>query len=82
MVSFLQWLIELVNNLPVVNFTTVFTQNQNFVEGVLAITNGIGFFLPISALVPILVCEIAVNMFHSKWALILRIKSFIPFFNK
>lgn len=61
--------------LPVVDF--------NIPAGVFdvlpSLLNGIGYFIPIRGLLPILVFSISFHSFRFVYRVILRIKSFIPF---
>lgn len=47
-------------------------------EGLNSILGLLGFIFPIKGLLIILATSISIKMFHILWALILRIKSFIP----
>ncbi len=42
------------------------------------IFNGIGYLLPVKALLPILITDISLDFLRIAFALIIRIKSFIP----
>jgi len=49
-----------------------------FVSGLSSIFGSINYFVPITQLMPILVIEFAVVGFKIIWAIVVRVKSFIP----
>ena len=51
---------------------------DNILDGLSSIFSCLGFIFPIKGLLPILAFSLSIKFFHIIWALILRIKSFIP----
>lgn len=51
---------------------------ENITETICDFFGVVGYFLPLGALMPILVCSAGILGFRFIWAIILRIKSFIP----
>lgn len=51
-------------------------------EALKKILLNIGYIVPLSSLIPILVISFTLDHFTAIWALILRIKSFIPTFGR
>ncbi|MDE6775299.1 MAG: hypothetical protein K2J37_03230 [Ruminococcus sp.] len=64
----------LVKALPKINFSLP----DNVFDGIDTFLSNVGYILPINALMPILVSSLAISVFKISWALIIRIKSFIP----
>lgn len=58
------------------------TTNLSFPDSLTSICDtlffGLGYILPIGGLMPIFVCSFILSNFRIVWAIILRIKSFIP----
>jgi hypothetical protein len=72
--AFCGLIIKAINQLPDIDFTIP----ENVFDGLKYIFDGIAYFIPIKALLPILFIDISISVFQIVWALILRIKSFIP----
>jgi hypothetical protein len=70
--SLLRFVLRLLPELSVEMPDGIFESISNFIDG-------IGFFLPISLLLPLLYVYLSIVGFHVIWSLILVIKSFIPF---
>lgn len=51
---------------------------SNVLQAGTAIFKGVGYFIPIAGLVPILLINIAIDGFKLIMAIVVRIKSFIP----
>lgn len=66
--------LELLNSLPDIKFEIPDVAFQEFYDIISSLT----WALPVVALMPILVISFALQGFKIAWALILRIKSFIP----
>lgn len=49
-----------------------------FIQGLGSVFSSINYFVPIRSLLPIVVIELAVIGFKIIWAIVLRVKSFIP----
>ena len=64
----------LIDSLPEVDFKIP----DNVINGVSAFLLNLGYFLPFKELMPILVISLSVKIFQIAWALVIRIKSFIP----
>lgn len=64
----------LIDSLPEVNFSIP----DHVMNGVSAFLLNIGYFVPIKELMPILIISLSVKTFQIAWALVIRIKSFIP----
>lgn len=64
----------LISLLPDISFSIP----ENIFEGLRDILGVLGFIFPIKGLLIILATSISINSFHIIWALILRLKSFIP----
>lgn len=47
-------------------------------DWLLSMSRALGYLLPIKALMPILVISFGISAFKISWAIILRVKSFIP----
>lgn len=60
--------------LPAVDFSIP----DNVYNGIETFCTNIGYVVPINALLPILVTSFALSTFQIAWALVIRIKSFIP----
>lgn len=50
----------------------------NIFNGFNSILNLLGFMFPVAGLLPILVISFGIKYFQIMWALLIRIKSFIP----
>ncbi|MDE6789313.1 MAG: hypothetical protein K2J47_08350 [Ruminococcus sp.] len=64
----------LVKALPEIDFAVP----DNIFNGINTFLSNVGYVIPIRALMPILVSSLALSAFKISWALIIRIKSFIP----
>lgn len=64
----------LLDGLPDVDLSAV-GSGMSYLNSILAY---IGYFIPISELIPLMVIELAVIGFKIVWAIVLRVKSFIP----
>lgn len=64
----------LVNALPAVDFA----MPDNVFNGIDTFVSNVAYVIPIRALMPILVSSFSISCFKIFWALLLRIKSFIP----
>ena len=51
---------------------------ENIFNGFNSILNLLGFMFPVAGLLPILVISFGIKYFQIMWALLIRIKSFIP----
>jgi hypothetical protein len=51
---------------------------ENVFESLKGIINGIGFFLPLSSLTPIVYIIIGLTGFRIIWAIVLKIRLFVP----
>lgn len=60
--------------LPEINFFIP----DNIFNGINTFVCNVGYVLPIKALMPILVSSFTISTFKIVWALVIRIKSFIP----
>lgn len=64
----------LISLLPDISFSIP----DNIFNGLKEIFGLLGFIFPVKGLLVILTTSISIKLFHIIWALILRIKSFIP----
>lgn len=64
----------IISSLPSIDFNIP----DNVLEGLSYISQYVNYFIPVSALMPILVINVSLSVFHIVWSIILRIKSFIP----
>lgn len=64
----------LIDSLPEVDFKIP----DNVMNGVSVFLLNLGYFVPFKELMPILVISLSVKIFQIAWALVIRIKSFIP----
>ena len=64
----------LLDLIPTINITIP----DGVIDWLLNTCNSIGYLLPVKALMPILGIMISINAFKISWALLLRVKSFIP----
>lgn len=60
--------------LPAVDFSIP----DNVYNGIETFCTNIGYVVPFNALLPILVTSFSLSAFQIAWALVIRIKSFIP----
>ena len=58
------------------NFT--FTIPSGVFDGLSVLAKDLGYLLPVSALLPIIIIKIGLRIFSIFWTIILKIKSFIP----
>lgn len=72
--SFYNLLIHAIDKLPDINFSIP----DNAFAGLEYIFSGVAYFLPVKALLPIVLVDFSISSFHIVWSIILRIKSFIP----
>ena len=72
--AFYDLMIEVIEQLPDIDFAVP----QGIWDGLEHIAYGVAYFLPINDLLPILYIDISLSVFHIVWAIILRVKSFIP----
>lgn len=68
------FLTGIIDKLPSIDFQIP----DGVLDGLTYITNYISYFIPIKALMPILIIDVGLCVFQIVWAIILRIKSFIP----
>ncbi len=71
--SVIEFITNAISQLPTINFDIP----DNVLDGLQYLAY-IGYFVPITELMPILVISVSLSVFHITWAIILRIKSFIP----
>jgi len=64
----------LLNLLPAVSIAIP----NNVFTGFNSILGMLGFIFPVAGLLPILAISLSIKGFHIIWALIIRVKSFIP----
>jgi hypothetical protein len=64
----------IINLLPSVDFTL----NSNFLDSGGQLLNCVGYVMPIVGLMPIFVSSASLEMFRISWALLIRVKGFIP----
>lgn len=64
----------LINLLPSINIALP----NDLVNITSTLFKGLGYVLPIAGLMPILLFSLALNSFHIIWAIVIRVKSFIP----
>lgn len=64
----------LIDSLPEVDFHIP----DDIMNGVSVFLLNIAYFAPIKELLPILIISLSIKSFQIAWALIIRIKSFIP----
>lgn len=55
-----------------------FSIPDNVFNGFNTFLFNVGYIIPIKALIPILVSSFTISFFQIAWALVIRIKSFIP----
>lgn len=55
-----------------------FSIPDNVYNGIETLCTNIGYVVPLKALLPIFATSITLSLFQIGWALIIRIKSFIP----
>lgn len=60
--------------LPDMNFSLP----DNIFNGIDTFVTNVGYVVPITALMPIFMTSVAISTFQVGWALVIRIKSFIP----
>lgn len=51
---------------------------DNVFNGINTFLSNVGYVIPIRALMPILISSLSISTFKISWALLIRIKSFIP----
>lgn len=51
---------------------------DNIFNSISSILSNVAYVLPVAPLLPILAISLSLSVFRSTWALIIRIKSFIP----
>lgn len=66
----------LLNSLSALDFSL--SLPTDFFKTLNSLAYGIGFVLPVSGLLPIAAITLGLQVFQIAWAIILRIKSFIP----
>ena len=69
--SLFGWFVELLPTIDITIPDGVFSVLPNLL-------NGIGYFIPVRGLLPILLFSISIHSFRFVYKVILRIKSFIP----
>ena len=71
-------LCALLNLLP--DVSTDFMENWEYIRDLLInLFTGIGCIIPVGTLFPLLFAQLGLHAFRLAWAILLRIKSFIPF---
>lgn len=51
---------------------------DNIFDSISSILSNVAYVLPVAPLLPILAISLSLSVFRATWALIIRIKSFIP----
>lgn len=72
--SVIDFITGVIDKLPNIEFNIP----DNVLEGYSYIAQYINYFVPVSELMPILAISVSLSVFHIIWAIVLRIKSFIP----
>lgn len=72
--SVISFITGVIDNLPDIEFNIP----DNVLSGFGYVAQYINYFVPVAELMPILAISVSLSVFHIVWAIILRIKSFIP----
>lgn len=64
----------LINSFPTFSFVIP----DNIFDVLVSMFSSVGYFLPVNELLPILILSLALDVFRVVWAIIIRLKSFIP----
>jgi hypothetical protein len=72
--SVINFITGVIDKLPNIDFDIP----ESALSGFAYIAQYINYFVPVAELMPILVMTVSLSVFHIVWAIILRIKSFIP----
>lgn len=78
MLGILKSILALIQGLPLVDLTSLdeISSNQAFLDGLSAITNCVGYFIPVNQLITLIIIDIAFSIFHVTWSIIVRVKTF------
>ena len=72
--SVIDFITGVIDKLPGIDFSIP----DNVLEGFSYVAQYVNYFIPVAELMPILAISVSLSVFHIVWAIILRIKSFIP----
>lgn len=72
--SVIDFITGVIDKLPNIEFSIP----DNILDGFVYIAQYINYFVPVAELMPILAISVSLSVFHIVWAIVLRIKSFIP----
>ena len=72
--SVIDFITGVIDKLPGIDFSIP----DNVLEGFSYVAQYVNYFIPVAELMPILAISVSLSVFHIVWAVILRIKSFIP----
>lgn len=72
--SVIDFITGVIDKLPGIDFSIP----DNVLEGFSYVAQYVSYFIPVAELMPILAISVSLSVFHIVWAVILRIKSFIP----